>query len=244
MSSSTPTPPPKQSPIADLRVNYSSQPLDDATLTPTPFGLFTVWLDEARQANVHEPNAMTLATADSQGRPSARVVLLKGVDERGFVWYTNYESRKSEQLAQNPYAALSFWWPELERSVRIEGIVARVPVEESDAYFQSRPADSRLGAWASDQSRPLAERESLEEKWARLRKEHLSADGNHVIKTITRPPHWGGFRLVPSRVEFWKGRHARLHDRVVYNRELPERSVEEMVVTPVEEEWKCGRVQP
>lgn len=224
--------------VADLRVNYSKQGLDEATLPHSPFQLFSTWFSEATSAQEHEPNAMCLATADSSGRPSARMVLLKAFDTHGFVWYTNYSSRKSEQLSSNPFAALTFWWPTMERSVRIEGPVLRVSEQESDEYFNSRPPASRLGAWVSEQSQSVEQRKILEDKWSTLRNEHLDENGE-CIKDIQRPPFWGGFRLIPERIEFWKGREARLHDRIVYERSLPETNF-----SNVEDKWSRTRLQP
>ena len=195
--------------LADLRQHYARADLSEQTADADPFRFFARWFDEARAAGVREPNAMTLATADADGRPSARVVLLKGLDARGFVFYTNYRSRKGEDLTANPRAALAFWWEPLERQVRIEGDVERVAEEVSDAYFASRPRGSRLGAWASEQSRVVPSREALE---ARLEEVEEKYDDGH----IPRPPHWGGYRVVPARFEFWQGRPNRLHDRLEY----------------------------
>lgn len=196
---------------ADLRVSYSKQGLDDACLSNDPHVMFRAWFDEACAAKVVEPNAMCLSTC-SGNKPSARYVLLKGYDERGFVWYTNYDSRKSAELAENPNAALTFWWGDLERSVRIEGRVVRVSAEESDAYFHSRPRSSQLGAWSSNQSSQIESRAALEQQEVDVIKRFDGMD------KIPRPPHWGGFRLEPSRIEFWKGRESRLHDRIVFEK--------------------------
>lgn len=229
--------------MSSLRVSYSRAPaLDEATLPPAPFALFAAWFAQAKASADPEPNAMCLATASPDARPSARMVLLKAFDDSGFVWYTNYGSRKAAQLEDNPFAALTFWWPSLERSVRIEGKVNRVPTEESDAYFESRPPTSRLGAWASDQSKPVGGRHVVEERWNGLVDDHLDEKGG-LKKDVERPPHWGGFRLVPDRVEFWKGREARLHDRILY--ELAENED----WTPSEElkgnsRWTKTRLQP
>ena len=195
-------------PIADLREDYTLRTLTESEVSPNPFQQFRTWFDEARAADIIEPNAMTLATADENGVPSARIVLLKGLDERGFVFYTNYESRKGQELARNPHAALVFWWGALERQVRIEGSTSRIDRAESEAYFHSRPQDSQLGAWASEQSRPVT-REQLEQRMADLKAQY---DG----KPIPKPEHWGGYRLSPSAIEFWQGRSSRLHDRLRY----------------------------
>lgn len=207
----------KQPSVADLRVAYSNEALHDDKVGDDPIEFFTKWFDQAVDTEEPEPNAMCLSTVDKANRPSARYVLLKGYDEHGFVWYTNYESRKAENLQANEYAALTFWWPTLQRSVRIEGRTSMVDAIESDAYFASRPAGSRLGAWVSDQSRPIENANALLQRWKKLQDKHLDNDGN-VIKKIERPPHWGGYRLHPHRIEFWKGRPARLHDRIVFER--------------------------
>ncbi len=194
--------------ISSLRKSYERAELDETASAPDPLDQFRVWLDQALQGELPEPNAMTLATVGANGRPSTRVVLIKGFDARGIVWYTNYESRKGQELAQQPHAALQFHWVELERVVRIEGRVEKTSAEESDAYYQSRPLDSRLGAWASPQSRVISSR-------AVLVKAAAEAALRHALQP-PRPPHWGGYRLVPDTWEFWQGRKSRLHDRLRY----------------------------
>jgi pyridoxamine 5'-phosphate oxidase len=194
--------------ISDLRKSYERAELDEVSSRLDPLRQFETWLDQALAAQVPEPNAMTLATVGADGRPSTRIVLVKGVDARGIVWYTNYESRKGRELAANAFAALQFHWVELERVVRIEGRVERVSAEESDTYFASRPLDSRIGAWASPQSQVIASRAVLLANAARISARHLMSP--------PRPPHWGGYRLVPDRWEFWQGRMSRLHDRLQY----------------------------
>ena len=194
--------------IADLRKSYERAALNESDSLADPRLQFEHWLNQAIEAEIPEPNAMTLATVSSDLRPSTRVVLIKGVDARGIVWYTNYNSRKGQELAGNPFAALQFHWVELERVVRIEGQVEKVSADESDAYFQSRPLDSRIGAWASPQSEPISGREVLVAAAAKY--------GAQFLLNPPRPPHWGGYRLVPERWEFWQGRKSRLHDRLRY----------------------------
>lgn len=194
--------------LSDLRKSYELAELDETQAASEPLIQFRQWLDEALKAELPEPNAMTVATVGEDGRPSTRVVLIKGLDERGIVWYTNYDSRKGQELAAHPFAALQFHWVELERVVRIEGRVEKTGADESDAYFQSRPLDSRLGAWASPQSQVISSRAVLVANAAKAAAQHgLRPD---------RPPHWGGYRLVPDRWEFWQGRRSRLHDRIRY----------------------------
>jgi len=206
-----------------LRQEYTHAGLDEGDLDPDPIVQFHEWFEKVLEANLHEPNAMTLATASREGRPSARVVLLKGYDERGFVFYTNYEGRKASELEANPLCAILFYWGELERQVRIEGRASRLSAEKSDAYFLSRPRGSRLGAWASEQSRSVENRSVLEERVKALEAEYEGRE-------IPRPLFWGGYRVEPEVIEFWQGRENRLHDRLVYRR--------------AEGGWKIERLQP
>jgi pyridoxamine 5'-phosphate oxidase len=197
--------------IADLRKSYERAELSEDASHADPMRQFDQWLQEAIAAGVPEPNAMTLATVGSDLRPSTRIVLIKGYDERGIVWYTNYDSRKGRELAGNPWAALQFHWVELERVVRVEGRVEKTTDAESDAYYQSRPLDSRIGAWASPQSQVIEGRSVLVANAARF--------GAKFLLDPPRPPHWGGYRLVPQAWEFWQGRRSRLHDRLRYVRD-------------------------
>ena len=194
--------------LADLRKSYERDALDEAASLGDPLKQFEHWLQQALDAQLPEPNAMTLATVGAGGRPSTRIVLLKGLDARGVVWYTNYDSRKGRELAANPQAALQFHWVELERVVRIEGRVERVEPELSDAYYASRPLDSRIGAWASPQSQVIESRTLLVAQAAKF--------GLKFAMNPPRPPHWGGYRLQPDSWEFWQGRKSRLHDRLRY----------------------------
>jgi pyridoxamine 5'-phosphate oxidase len=194
--------------LADERKSYERDALEETDSAPDPLRQFQTWMDEAFAAKVPEPNAMTLATVGADGRPSTRIVLIKGFDARGIVWFTNYDSRKGRELAVHPFAALQFHWVELERVVRIEGAVERVDDAESDAYFASRPLDSRIGAWASPQSEVIESRAVLVANAAKY--------AARFLMNPPRPPHWGGFRLKPESWEFWQGRKSRLHDRLRY----------------------------
>lgn len=196
--------------LHEMRENYRKAKLDKEHIDDDPMWQFGVWFEEANAAGVKEANALTLATADAQGRPSARVVLLKGIERGGFVFYTNYLSRKGNQLSDNPYGAMCFFWQELERQVRIEGIIEKLPPEDSTKYFQSRPIGSQIGAWCSPQSQAIPDREFLERRVAEYTDKFAGPD------PIPRPDHWGGYVLLPERMEFWQGRENRLHDRFEY----------------------------
>ena len=197
--------------IAMLRREYDGVPLDESTVLPDPVSQFSAWFEEVLQKVNQDPNAVILSVADENGRPSSRTVLLKGFDENGFIFYTNYQSRKGRVVEENPYASLTFFWAGLMRQVHVEGKVEKTDEKTSDEYFQSRPLSSKLGAWASDQSRPIPNRLELE---VRLKEAEKKFEG----EIIPRPPHWGGYRVIPERVEFWQGRLNRLHDRICYTK--------------------------
>jgi len=209
--------------LADLRTDYKRAALDERDVHRDPVAQFRLWFDAAVAAKVPEPNAMTLATVDADGRPAARIVLLKDADADGFTFYTNYLSRKGRELAARPAAALLFFWPELERQIRIEGAITQVDAAVADTYFASRPRLSRVGAWASPQSEVLPDRAALEVRFA-------EAEARFPGDVVARPPHWGGYRLTPDSFEFWQGRQSRLHDRIVYCRNGTE--------------WNIGRLAP
>ena len=209
--------------IADIRKDYQLKSLSEHEVDQNPFTQFSVWWNEAVQSEIDEVNAMALSTVTSAGKPSSRIVLLKGYDEQGFVFFTNYSSDKGQQLAQNNFAALLFFWKELERQVRIEGVVSKVSEEESDAYFNSRPLGSRLGAWASPQSQKISDREVLNKELTKFTEQFDQ-------ENIPRPAHWGGYRVRPNRIEFWQGRSNRLHDRILYEQD--------------NENWQISRLAP
>lgn len=209
--------------IAHLRKDYQLASLSEADVAKDPFQQFSLWFEQAQKADINEANAMSLSTVNAAGRPSARIVLIKEFDQRGFSWFTNYDSNKGNDLAANPQAALLFFWSALERQVRIEGRIEKISDAENDAYFHSRPLGSRQSAYASQQSQPIANRTLLEDRLKAV----INEFGDHP----PRPEHWGGYRLVPALVEFWQGRSSRLHDRLVYTRQD-------------DGSWQIGRLQP
>lgn len=210
--------------IADIRKEYKLRSLDETEISQNPISQFSLWWDDAIHSKIDEVNAMTLATVKSDGTPSGRIVLLKGFDENGFVFFTNYNSDKGKELAQHKTACLIFFWKELERQVKIIGTVEKNSDEENDEYFNSRPEGSKIGAWASSQSLPIANRSVIEENVLKFQQQFAG-------KPITRPPHWGGYRVSPTLIEFWQGRPSRLHDRILYTLQN-------------EESWKIERLAP
>lgn len=210
--------------LAEIRTEYQAATLSRSDVLENPLQQFDKWFREALEAEVMEPNAMNLATATPDGKPSSRIVLLKGLDDKGFVFYTNYHSDKGQVLAINPHAALTFFWPELERQVRIEGDIEKVSSQESDEYFASRPKGSQIGAWVSDQSTEIESRKVLDTKLQQLTQ-------HYEHEEVVRPPHWGGYRLLPHTIEFWQGRANRLHDRIKYSKKEGE-------------VWKMVRLSP
>lgn len=209
--------------INNLRHDFAKHSLDIKSANADPVIQFETWFREAVEAKVNDPNAMTLATATPEGKPSARIVLMRNFGTEGFVFYTNYTSRKGEEILKNPYASLLFFWPELERQVRIEGTLTKQTAEESDMYFNSRPRESKLGAWTSEQSKIIKNREALIEEYEKYSKKYPN-------ENVPRPPYWGGYILKPTAIEFWQGRPSRLHDRLWYTME--------------NDQWKIERLAP
>lgn len=209
--------------IADIRKDYQLKSLSESEVAKDPFAQFSIWWEEAVQSAIVEVNAMALSTVSPEGKPSSRIVLLKGYTEEGFVFFTNYTSDKGKQIEQNQHISLLFFWKELERQVRIEGTASKIAAEESDAYFNSRPVGSRLGAWASPQSQKIADRAILDQELEKITAQFQEHE-------ITRPPHWGGYRVEPTRIEFWQGRSSRLHDRILYEQ--------------VDQQWQISRLAP
>lgn len=207
--------------INTLRHDFAGQTLDEKDVNAHPIIQFEKWFKEAVDSKVHEPNAMTVCTANKDGKPSARILLLRNFSENGFVFYTNYTSRKGSEILENPNCALLFFWPELERQVRIEGVLTRQTSEESDIYFNSRPRSSKLGAWASAQSKVIESRKVLDEEYKKLSEKYPD-------ETVPRPPNWGGYILKPTTIEFWQGRPSRLHDRIVYVQENTKWKIERL----------------
>jgi pyridoxamine 5'-phosphate oxidase len=210
--------------LAEIRKEYTKATLDVSTVSKDPIEQFGVWFNEALEAQVAEPNAMTLSTVNADGKPSARIVLLKGIEQRKLLFYTNYQSRKGKELEVNPACALTFFWPDLERQVRIEGIVERVDAKSSEAYFQSRPRNSQIGAWASPQSSPIKSRQILEERASQVDKKFEG------VTALPKPHQWGGYGVEPYLIEFWQGRPSRLHDRLEF--------------TKIDGVWRVNRLAP
>lgn len=211
--------------IADIRKEYTLRTLNEENVEKNPLDQFRLWFREALDATVNEPNAMHLGTLGRNNVPNGRIVLLKSCDEGGFTFFTNYHSEKGKELTAHPFTSLTFFWPELERQVRVQGTISLAGQEESDVYFGSRPRSSQIGAWVSDQSRPLTSRRELEEKQQKLEREFEG-------KSIGRPPYWGGFRVSPFRIEFWQGRASRLHDRILYS------------LSEANQQWEISRLAP